>query len=268
MINEIHKEALNNLGYCYEKGFGVTQNYAKAEELYRKSANLGHVTAQNNLGNFYYYGKGVSQDYYEAKKWYLKAAEQGDAYAQYSVGWLFEYGQGVNKNINTALSYYQMAANQGNEDAKKRIAAINATSSNNTSVQTNGKWLFPVYGLELGKSTLADVRAKGKKVSNDKTGRRFYVNGHLFECNENGKLSWVHFFDPIPNPWPQEIINKGYNPNYSYNQWKSFLISQGYTITKYSDADHIVAEKNMPVFVIISGAFVCCSVVCRYGFFC
>ena len=428
LINENHKKALNNLGVCYENGFGVTQNYAKAEELYRKSANLGHVTAQNNLGDLYYFGKGVSQDFSEAKKWYLKAAEQGNAYGQYNVGWLFEHGHGVSQGIETALSYYQMAANQGHEDAKKRIAAINASNNTNASVQNNGKWLFPLYGIELGKTPVSELKKKGKKAdkydyykingqnfwyennvfvqmhivpgiyswptewtvagydknlsynqwiqflksqgyeifvtkkptseywneknslnaevvakrtypvshkielcfnysgktslsasgtmysftvdtrylslytrekypddgsgsssssssysttsssqwlfpvyglelgksteadvkrksesvfTQNKYGVEYYVGGHDFDCKDiygkRGMLNSVLFFNHFRTPWPQEIINKGYNPNYSYNQWKSFLISQGYTITKYSKSDKLDAEKSTPI---------------------
>lgn len=242
LINEIHKEALNNLGYCYEKGFGVTQNYAKAEELYRKSANLGNIVAQNNLGNFYYYGKGVSQDYYEAKKWYLKAAEQGDAYAQYSVGWLFEYGQGVNKDLNTALAYYQMAANQGHEDAKKRIAAINGANSSNTSVQNNEKWLFPLYGLELGKSTVSDLKKLGKKHEKYDW---YIINGNSFFHYKNVFNSVVVWWDNGENTnlWPTEWRKTGSNPSYSYNEWISFLKSKRYSI-KVIESPHTDSKYN------------------------
>jgi TPR repeat protein len=41
-------------------------------------AEQGDVNAQNNLGFMYNTGKGVAQDYKEAVKWYTKAAEQGE----------------------------------------------------------------------------------------------------------------------------------------------------------------------------------------------
>jgi TPR repeat protein len=40
-----HAEAQYNLGFCYEKGKGVKQNYEKAEEWYRKAAAQGHEKA-------------------------------------------------------------------------------------------------------------------------------------------------------------------------------------------------------------------------------
>ncbi|MBQ8012903.1 MAG: caspase family protein [Treponema sp.] len=245
-----HAYAQFLVGLFYEEGDSVAQNFVEAAKWYNLSAQQGIDGAQYNLGDLYYSGKGVQQSYSEAKKWYLLAAEKGNKAAQYSLGWLFEHGQGVNKDTHIALSYYQMAANQGHEEAKKRIAAINGANSSNTSVQNNGQWLFPIYGLELGKSTLSEVRRKSESVFGDYTYSISYtINGHVFECNKKkALLTWVHFLDPKSHTWPQELTNKGYNPNYSYNQWKSFLTSQGYTINKNaSDDDWLIFEKNTPI---------------------
>ena len=56
--------------YYYHKG--VSQDYAKALEWYRKSAEQGNAAAQNQLGHMYEYeyGKGVSKDYVKAVEWY------------------------------------------------------------------------------------------------------------------------------------------------------------------------------------------------------
>jgi len=66
---------------AYNKG-----NYAQALELLRPLAAQGIATAQNNLGWMYDKGKGVTQDYQEAVKWYRLAAEQGYAAAQQQYG--------------------------------------------------------------------------------------------------------------------------------------------------------------------------------------
>ena len=70
-----HPDAVNLLGYCFENGYGVIRNPEKAAELYRKAAELGHVTAQLNLGNCYQDGSGVVKDEAEAFEWFRKAAE-------------------------------------------------------------------------------------------------------------------------------------------------------------------------------------------------
>ena len=41
--------AQNNLGVMYYKGYGVSKNYARAKELWEKSAAQGNTTAQSNL---------------------------------------------------------------------------------------------------------------------------------------------------------------------------------------------------------------------------
>ena len=54
--------AQHSLGYIYEKGNGVGQDYAEALKLYRKAAEQGLALAQNNHGSMYEKGNGVRQD--------------------------------------------------------------------------------------------------------------------------------------------------------------------------------------------------------------
>jgi TPR repeat protein len=59
----------SNLGFMYEFGLGVPQDYAEAVTWYRLAAEQGHATGQTSLGFMYYFGQGVPQDYAEAVKW-------------------------------------------------------------------------------------------------------------------------------------------------------------------------------------------------------
>ncbi len=70
------------IGYYYDTGTGVTQDYSKAVEWYTEAAEQGYAKVQFNLGNSYYKGEGVKKDIKEAKKWYAKVAAQGHAKAQ------------------------------------------------------------------------------------------------------------------------------------------------------------------------------------------
>ena len=65
------------LGWRYENGSGVEQDYAKAAAWYRKAAEQGDILAQNNLGVLLHAGRGVQQDDVEAYAMFCMAAEGG-----------------------------------------------------------------------------------------------------------------------------------------------------------------------------------------------
>ncbi len=116
-----YSSAQCNLGYCYDKGFGVTQDYYEAVKWYRKAAEQGNANAQCNLGYCYFNGYGVTQDYYEAVKWYRKAAEQGNADAQCNLGYCYFNGYGVSKNDTEAVKWCRKAAEQGDARAQNNL---------------------------------------------------------------------------------------------------------------------------------------------------
>jgi len=66
--------ALGQLGFRYENGFGVPQNYAAAADLYRRAAEQGDTFAQSRLGLSYDKGHGVPQDFILSYKWLDLAA--------------------------------------------------------------------------------------------------------------------------------------------------------------------------------------------------
>ena len=64
-----------NLGWMYDNGTGVAQDYVEAVRLYRLAAEQGHVSAQGYLGAMYANGEGVAQDDAEADRWFRLADE-------------------------------------------------------------------------------------------------------------------------------------------------------------------------------------------------
>jgi TPR repeat protein/serine/threonine protein kinase len=119
-----HARAQSNLGFMFEKGLGVRQDYAQALNWYRKAAAQGDASAQCNLGDMYFNGEGVKRDYSEAVGWSRKAAEQGFAEGQYALGVMYENGLGVARDHDQALTWYRKAAEQGNEDARMAVDRI------------------------------------------------------------------------------------------------------------------------------------------------
>ena len=58
----------------YDKGLGVTQNYAEALKWYHLAAAQGVSYAQYNLGVMYADDTAVGQDYVQALMWFSLAA--------------------------------------------------------------------------------------------------------------------------------------------------------------------------------------------------
>ena len=116
-----HEVAQNNLGYMYEKGYGIAKDYKKAVYWYRKAADQGYEVAQNNLGYMYEKGYGIAKDYEEAVYWYRKAADQGYAAAQTLLGYMYDQGYGVAKDYEEAVYWWRKAADQGHEDAQNNL---------------------------------------------------------------------------------------------------------------------------------------------------
>jgi hypothetical protein len=72
---------------------------------YRLAAEQGLAIAQNNLGYCFENGEGVAQDWVEAVRYYQLAAEQGDASAQFNLGYCFENGEGVARDWAEAVRW-------------------------------------------------------------------------------------------------------------------------------------------------------------------
>jgi TPR repeat protein len=84
-------------------------DYGTAVQEWRPLAEQGNSGAQLNLGYMYDNGYGVSQNYNEAIKWYRKAAEQGNHRAQYNLGLMYEGGYGVPQDNVQAHMWYDIA---------------------------------------------------------------------------------------------------------------------------------------------------------------
>ncbi len=114
-------EAQNGLGHCYCEGLGVKQDYAEAVKWFKKAAEQGYAKAQTNLGLCYEFGQGLKQDYTEAVKWYGKAADQGYDAAQYCLGVCYYRGNGVEGNFSQAVEWLTKAAEQGLAAAQRQL---------------------------------------------------------------------------------------------------------------------------------------------------
>ena len=76
----------------FDKGWAASQSgdFATALKEWTPLAEQGDRVAQYNLGYLYDQGRGVPQDYKEANKWYRLAAEQGYASAHLNLGNMYD----------------------------------------------------------------------------------------------------------------------------------------------------------------------------------
>ena len=118
------------LGYIYEKGIGVTQDYKKAFDYYnrvvkststalndRDSINLSNIS----LGLMYIKGYGVEANTEVALGYFQTASDNWSAKASYYIGQMYENAIGVDKDYEKAEDLYMRAEAAGERYATIRL---------------------------------------------------------------------------------------------------------------------------------------------------
>jgi len=117
--------AQNNLGFLYEHGLGVTQNYVEARNWYSKAAEAGLPEAKFNLATLYHYGRGISQNAELAAPLFASAAQAGYADAEYMLGEYYRSGLGgLKKDGAVALAWFLRASRKGHSGAQLMASSI------------------------------------------------------------------------------------------------------------------------------------------------
>jgi cell division septation protein DedD len=114
--------ALFNLGQMYRLGIGVDRDLAKAEQYYRRAAELGHVGAQANLGSMLY-DRNPPQGQ-EAVEFWRRAAAGGDPRCQFLVGVQYVSGDFVPRDDVQAYAWLSLAAKAGVNGAQEALATV------------------------------------------------------------------------------------------------------------------------------------------------
>lgn len=120
-LSDAENENCYNRGkdYFYGKN-NVVQNYERAVYYYRLAAEAGYANAQNNLGLCYEKGYGVEKDENLALSWYLKSAENGNVAAIRNVGACYEQ----QNCFSTAEEWYNKAKESGYKNIQEDIDRI------------------------------------------------------------------------------------------------------------------------------------------------
>ena len=110
-------EAIHNLGGCYSEGYGLTQDYNKALELWHKAGELGNALSYYNIGGAYHVGNGVERDEKKAVHYWELAAMGGAIEARHNLG-VYEWRA---ENMARALKHFMIAAGFGDNDSLEKI---------------------------------------------------------------------------------------------------------------------------------------------------
>lgn len=108
-----HLLALNMVGRCYENGWGVAPDPARAAQCFRVAAERGLTEGMYNWATQLALGQGVAEDKATALAWLRQAAARGFAKAENFIGSFHEDGWACPVDLRAAARCYQRAADGG-----------------------------------------------------------------------------------------------------------------------------------------------------------
>lgn len=104
-----HAPAINNMGMMYLNGEYVVQNRRIAFRMFEK-ASTEHAQAKDNLGQCYENGWGIERDIEQAMNFYQLAGDGGYKLGYYHLAQLHEEGRGgAPVNMEEAINWYRIA---------------------------------------------------------------------------------------------------------------------------------------------------------------
>jgi len=106
-------------------------SHEKLIKCFEKRAELNDSGGINNLGGFYSEGRyGLSQNIAKAIELWNRAGELGSADAYYKLGNVYMNGYGVEIDMKKAIHYWELAAIGGNVDARHNLGCSEGRASN------------------------------------------------------------------------------------------------------------------------------------------
>ena len=167
------------LGWIYEHGADVPQDYREAMRWYRRAADRGEAESINIIGLLYYYGKGVPKDPCEATIWFHRGAELDHAVAQWNLAGMYYRGDGAPQDDAIAVHWCRRAAEQDCPPAQYSLATMYADGRGVLADYTEAATLVsPRRGrraLPRRNSNLAELYYVGRGVARDYAIRRRVV---------------------------------------------------------------------------------------------
>jgi uncharacterized protein len=119
--------AENNLAALYQNGRGVTKNAGKAIDLYIASAQHGDPVGQVNLASLYYTGNGVPLDYKEALRWLQRSSDSHLPEAEDCLAYFYFNGIVVPRDYTEAARLVRLAVQSGLPSAETNLGYLYET---------------------------------------------------------------------------------------------------------------------------------------------
>ncbi len=119
-----YSQAQFRLGWIYERGIGVAQDFAKAREWYAKAMANGNADALARMGLLYEFGLGVEKSFDKAAEYYQRAIREDNASGYAYMGYLYETGKGVPRDRERAAELYRIGMEKGNYLAMTRLGFL------------------------------------------------------------------------------------------------------------------------------------------------
>ena len=117
-------EGQNNVGFLYERGLGVSQDYEKAKAWYTLASDQGLPSAKHNLAMLTYKGFINNKDTRKSVEWLRQADKMGFAPSTYMLGVLYMRGEGIFKDRDKAFELFKKSASLGDVRGQYMVAYI------------------------------------------------------------------------------------------------------------------------------------------------
>lgn len=109
-----YPKAQARLAWLYERGVGVTTDYAKAMSLYQQAMEKDDGFAYARLGFMYQRGLGVEKDNLKAVEYLEKSIAKGNGHGHALMGYTYFVGAGVAKDYDESYKHAVLAKDKGN----------------------------------------------------------------------------------------------------------------------------------------------------------
>lgn len=114
--------AHNNLGLCYQNGYGCPKDEKTAFFWFSSAAKMGHSDAVNNLGRFHREGIVVPKDLVAALRCFKLGSDQGNVWAQINYALALIRGEGTPANAAFGIELLKSIAARGKPEAMDCLA--------------------------------------------------------------------------------------------------------------------------------------------------